>query len=102
MSACPDYEVVDNAPHSRYEARVKHGLPDAGRVIGVLRYEKQDGLVVMPSTVTDPQYRGNGIASALTRRALDDARGVGVKVRPDCWYVEGWIERNPDYADLRA
>ena len=102
MSTCPDYDVVENAPHSRYEARVQEGQQDAGRVIGVLKYERQDGVVVMPSTVTDPQFRGNGIASALTQRALDDARRTGARVRPDCWYVEGWIDRHPDYAQLRA
>jgi predicted GNAT family acetyltransferase len=102
MSTCPDFIVVDNASHTRYEARVQDGLPDAGRVIGVLRYERQDGRVVLPSTVTDPQYRGNGIASTLTQRALDDARAAGVRVQPDCWYVEGWIERHPEYADLRV
>lgn len=102
MSTCPEFDVVDNPPHARYEARVRDGLPDAGRVIGVLRYERQDGVVVMPSTVTDPQYRGNGIASALTQRALDDARAAGAGVRADCWYVEGWIERHPEYADLRV
>jgi len=102
MVTCPDYDIVENAPHGRYEARVREGLPDGGRVIGVLRYEEQDGVVVMASTVTDPQYRGNGIASALTQRALDDARAAGARVQPDCWYVEGWIERHPDYAGLRV
>ena len=102
MVICPDYDIVDNAAEGRYEAVVRAGARDAGRVIGVLRYRRQDGVVVMPSTVTDPAYRGNGIASALTRQALDAARGQGLRVRPDCWYVEEWIDEHPDYADLRA
>jgi predicted GNAT family acetyltransferase len=102
MTGCPDYDVVNNAEEGRYEARVRDGQAHAGRVIGMLRYVRSDGVVVTPSTVTDPAFRGHGVASALTRQALDDAREAGLRVRPDCWYVDEWIDRNPAYVDLRA
>jgi predicted GNAT family acetyltransferase len=102
MTRCPDYDVVDDPEEGRYEARVRDGQALAGRVIGMLRYVRQDGVVIMPSTVTDPEFRRHGVASSLTRRALDDAREAGLRVRPDCWYVAEWIEAHPEYADLRA
>lgn len=102
MARFPDFDVIHDAASSRYEARVRDGQPDAGRVIGILRYQRLDGVVVMPSTITDPAFRGHGVASALTRQALDDLRDAGLRVRPDCWYVTEWIDENPEYAELRA
>lgn len=102
MTGSPDYDVVHNAEERRYEARVRDGHALAGRVIGTLRYARQDGVLIMPSTVTDPEFRGHGVASSLTRQALDDVREAGLRVRPDCWYVAGWIEAHPEYADLRT
>ncbi len=54
------------------------------------------------STWTPPSMRGAGIAARLARAALDHARAEGLRVVPTCWYVAGWIERHPDYADLLA
>ncbi|AEG43037.1 GNAT family N-acetyltransferase [Isoptericola variabilis] len=102
MTGFPDYDVVRDDANGRYEARVRGRGPDAGRVIGMLRFREADGVVVMPSTVTDPAFRGHGVAASLTRAALDDARAAGLRVRPDCWYVDEWIDAHPEYADLRA
>lgn len=89
------FSVVDNAADSRYEAHA----PD-GTVMGVLRYERVGDVVVMPSTVTLPEFRGRGVAGALTQRALDDAAAAGRKVQARCWYVAEYIERHPQYAAL--
>jgi predicted GNAT family acetyltransferase len=40
------------------------------------------------------------VGAELVRTALDAARAEGAKVVPSCWFVKGWIERHPDYADL--
>jgi predicted GNAT family acetyltransferase len=96
-----DVEIRHEPDHSRYEA-VAVGSDGVGAVVGMLRYDRHDGTVVVPSTIVVPEFRGHGVASALTRRALDDARAAGWLVRPDCWYVEQWIHRHPEYHDLRA
>ncbi|MGO1257402.1 MAG: GNAT family N-acetyltransferase, partial [Brachybacterium sp.] len=63
-----------------------------------------DGLGVqvrdLRSTVVAPERSGQGIGSAIVRYALDDIRGQGLNIRPTCWFVKGWIDRHPDYADL--
>jgi predicted GNAT family acetyltransferase len=102
MTAPLEYDVIHETASGRYEARARDGQPEGGRAVGVLQYERFDGVVVVASTVTDPEFRGNGVASALTRRALDDARDAGLRVRAECWYVDEWIDRNPEYAGLRA
>ncbi len=102
MTAPLEYDVVHEAASGRYEARLRNGRSEGGHAVGMLRYERSGGVVVVASTVTDPVFRGNGIASTLTRRALDDARDAGLRVRAECWYVDEWIDRNPEYADLRA
>ncbi len=102
MPEFPVFDVVHDTESGRYEARVRDGQPEAGRVIGMLRYSRLDGLVVIPSTITDPAFRGHGVAASLTRRALDDVRDAGLLVRPDCWYVAEWIDQNPGYTELRA
>ena len=38
----------------------------------------------------------------LVRRALDFARGEGLRVRARCSYADDWMTRHPEYADLRA
>ncbi|GII99965.1 hypothetical protein CLV28_3041 [Sediminihabitans luteus] len=98
MTTPLQYDVVHRPGHERYEART----PD-GEVVGTLEYvRREDGLVEMPHTVVPPEHGGQGIAGALARRALDDARAEGLRVVPTCWYVDGWIARHPDYQDLVA
>ncbi len=68
-----------------------------------LVYAMRDGRTMdATSTFTPQALRGQGLASRLTRAALDHARELGWRVIPSCWYVAGWIDRHPEYEDLRA
>lgn len=88
--------VVDNKERNRYEARVN------GALAGVLSYTVENGVAVMPHTLVEPQFEGRGIGAKMAKTALDDARERGLKVAPRCWFVAGYIEKNPEYADLLA
>jgi predicted GNAT family acetyltransferase len=48
------------------------------------------------------EHRGAGLASQLTVRALEYAREHGYRVRPTCPFVAAYLERHPEYRDLRA
>ncbi len=61
-----------------------------------------DGVRVFPHTVTDPVFRGRGLAAEVVRFALDDTRAAGRLVQPACWFVTEFIETNADYGDLVA
>ena len=88
--------VADNTMEYRYEARVD------GALAGVSQYELTSDSIVFLHTVVAEKYEGQGVASAIARYALDDARARGLQVRPLCPYIRGWIGRHPEYADLVA
>ena len=52
-------------------------------------------------TEVDEQFAGRGYASALARTALDYARANNLKVIPTCPFVRKYLERHPEYDDLR-
>jgi predicted GNAT family acetyltransferase len=86
--------VADNLMENRYEARLD------GALAGVSQYELAADTIVFLHTVVAEEHEGQGVASAIARYALDDARARGLHVRPLCPYIRGWIERHPEYADL--
>lgn len=69
---------------------------------GTLSYTADDGVVSLVHTEVRPQWAGNGLASIVVRAALDDLRGRGLSVRPQCEYVAGYIDKHPQYRDLVA
>ncbi len=80
----------------RYEIR------DGDRLLGLAAYERRGDRVVFTHTEVDPQAEGSGLGGKLVRAALDDVRGQGGRVVPQCSFVRGWIERHPEYGDLVA
>ncbi|OYN84531.1 GNAT family N-acetyltransferase [Parenemella sanctibonifatiensis] len=73
--------------------------------VGWLIYDQAGDQVVLPSTVTDPAYRGQGIASQLVGHAVDAIRarrraGEQLTVVPECPFVAQWFTDHPDQADL--
>ncbi|GAB2468891.1 GNAT family N-acetyltransferase [Xylanimonas ulmi] len=90
--------IVKVPQQSRYEAH----HPDSDRVMGWLKYRVEGDVVVIPATVTVPEFRGQGVAGMLARQALEDAMDVGKKVDALCWYVAEFIERNPRYYSLQV
>jgi predicted GNAT family acetyltransferase len=90
-----DLTVVD-AGHS-YEART----PD-GEVAGSAFYEVDGTVITFTHTEVSPVHEGKGVGGTLVRAALDDVRGRGLRVRPQCPFVAAWIDKHPDYADLLA
>ncbi|WP_404373658.1 GNAT family N-acetyltransferase [Kytococcus sedentarius] len=88
--------VRDDADAHRFEALVD------GEVAGFTEYHLQGDVQVMPHTVTAPEHRGQGVAGAVVKAALEAAREAGRTVRPDCPYVRKYIEEHAEYQDLLA
>ena len=53
-------------------------------------------------TEVPKELNGQGIGSALVRGLLDQARAQGLKVMPLCPFVAAYMDKHPEYADLRA
>ena len=91
----PSIDVTDNPRRSRYEARID------GTLAGFAAYDLADDRIVFTHTEVEPQYEGRGVGSALAQAALDAVRAEDTRrVVPRCLFIKGWIDRNPDYADL--
>ena len=60
--------VRDDADAHRFEALVD------GEVAGFTEYHLQGDVQVMPHTVTAPELRGQGVAGAVVKAALEAAR----------------------------
>ena len=89
-------EPTKNELMQRFELRIE------GHV-AVLDYVEQDeNVLVFNHTFVPTELRGRNVAAILTKFALDDARRQGKKVVPQCSYVAAYLERNKEYADLKA
>lgn len=87
-------QVSENEERSRYEAHVDGG------VAGFVEYQLATNLVVITHTEVDPSYEGQGVGSELARGALDRVRERGVKALVVCPFINQWIARHREYADL--
>lgn len=91
-----DITVKKNEQAGQYE-----GFVD-GEQVGFTVYRPTGDAIEMPHTVVPEQFGGRGYAGAIVQVALDDIRAQGKKVVPSCPYVDAWITKHPEYADLRA
>lgn len=87
-------EVVDNPEQSRYDA-VRDGT-----TLGFAAYQRTEDLVVFTHTEVNPDLEGQGVGGALVKGALDHVRELGLKALPVCPFVEAWMKRHPEYAEL--
>ena len=89
--------IRDNADESRWEISLD------GERVGLITYSIDDGVITYRHAETDPEYGGRGLASTLTRAALDDARARGLRIRPRCPFVVDFVARHQaEYGDLVA
>jgi predicted GNAT family acetyltransferase len=86
--------VHHDADNSRYVLELD------GAFAGLADYTQIGEVRDFNHTVIDPAFRGRGLSSPLISAALDATRTEGYWVLPSCSAVEGFIEKNPGYADL--
>lgn len=86
---------IRNSTESRsYDASI------GDQVVGTIVYEQRDGRMIIRHTMVDPEYRGQGIASALAQFTLDDLAASGKTLTNYCGFIADYIDRNPRYAKL--
>lgn len=85
--------------HNPGEHRYESG---DGAHLAVLEYELASDRVTYTHTFVPPELRGQGLAEALVRTALTDAKAARHKVIPACSYVAKFIERHKEYQPLLA
>lgn len=93
-----DITVSRNEEDSRFEA---HG---GGQLLGYIDYKVDGKVTDLPHTLVFPEFEGQGVASTLTRQSLDMIREMDPEMRviPTCPYIDVWIKRHAEYADMLA
>lgn len=92
-----NHSIVHNEAKQRFVISVD------GREVGYASYAHlKDGVLDFNHTVVDQAYRGQNLSTPLIKEGLDWAREQGARVVPSCSAVENFIDKHPDYSDLRA
>ena len=94
-SSATPIRVEHEPERSRYSATVDG-------VQAVADYRRDGNVTAFVHTEVPRQIEGRGVASALARRALDDARAAGQKVVPACAFFAHYMDAHPEYDDLRT
>jgi predicted GNAT family acetyltransferase len=89
-----DPSVTRNDDAERYEIAVD------GVVAGVAQFRAKPGLIAFIHTEIDERFEGRGLGGILVAGALDDARERRMAVLPFCPFVNAYIQRHHEYADL--
>jgi uncharacterized protein len=90
-----EIRVTNNESRSQFEATVDGRLARAG-------YKLSPGTITFTHTEVPEELSGRGIAAKLVTVGLDHARSRGLKVVPRCAYVVKFMDKHPEYDDLRA
>jgi len=86
--------VRDNTERQRFELQ-------ADGHVAFSNYSRAGNVLTILYTEVSKALEGRGIGSTLIRGVLDTARSQGRKVNALCPFARAYIERHPEYADLR-
>ena len=62
-----------------------------------VEFERLPGAIAYTHTIVPKALGGRGVGSALARHVLDHALEQGLKVRPDCSFIQAYIDRHRAY-----
>lgn len=85
--------VIHNEAANRFEAEIEGQL-------AVVDYERRGNRLYLTHTGTPVAYRGQGVASEVTRVALEYAKAEGYQVIPVCSFAASYLRSNPHFQDL--
>lgn len=87
--------VRDNQARRRYELEVEGSL-------AFIDYHRAREVVTLTHAEVPQALRGGGIGSALVRGTLELVRSQGARVVPRCPFVATYMDRHPEFEDLRV
>jgi predicted GNAT family acetyltransferase len=85
--------ISNNAVQHRFEVSIQ------GR-LAFLDYRVTPPVLTLLHTEVPTAMRGHSVGGKLAAAALEFARRERLRVNPLCPFVEGYIRRHPEYADL--
>jgi predicted GNAT family acetyltransferase len=87
--------VYQNTADNRFEL-------DINGAVAAAYYQPAPGVITFTHTEVPAELNGRGIGSKLIKGALDAVRAQGLKVVARCPFVEAYIVKHSEYADLLA
>jgi len=86
--------------HSQEEKKFTIDIKDHDTAF--LRYKEIDrSSIDIYTTVVPSSLEGRGIAKLLANAAFNFAREKDLKIKPSCWYIDGYLKRHPQ-TDLKV
>ena len=67
---------------------------EGGEEVAEVTFPERDGVYVINHTYVDDRFRGQGVASELVRRAVEEIERRGGQVKATCSYAKLWLARN--------
>lgn len=99
LSSTP-VDVVKNPGRERFELFTAEAPVE---FIGFLAYRDVDeSTVELQHTIIGEGFSRRGFARTLVTHVLDEIRAEGRRIVPTCSYVQDYLQRFPQYADLVA
>ncbi|WP_431220043.1 GNAT family N-acetyltransferase [Leifsonia xyli] len=89
-----EFFVTDDPETKTYEA------VSGDTLVGGITYARHGDVVTLIATSVYPEFRGQGVATALIRRVLDRIRADGLRVKVQCPIVTTFIREHGEYGDL--
>jgi uncharacterized protein len=87
------YDITNNEKQSRYETSIDGKTAFAA-------YNRSGDTITFTHTEVPPELEGRGIAGAIVKHALDEAREQKLGVVASCAYVASYVRRHSEYQDL--
>ena len=81
------------------EARGRFEL-HAGDDVAFMTFRRRGSLLTLIHTEVPPPFRGQHVGESIVRAALDVTRARGMTIEPICPFVNKFLQRHPEYADL--
>ena len=77
-------------------------IEDAGKTIAEINYEEiEKGTFNIYHTFVDESLRGQGIASKLVEKAVEEIEQNQGKVQATCSYAKKWLEKNKKQEEMQ-
>lgn len=87
--------MKDNVQASRYETQ------EDGHTV-FCTYRKEGDKVYLLHVEAPVALRGKGAAGRFMQALMEQLRAAKLKAVPVCSYAVAWLERHPEFGDMRA
>jgi predicted GNAT family acetyltransferase len=86
-------ELTDDSARRRFEMIVDG-------VTAYVTYARKGDRLTLVHTEVPKALGGRGVGSALATAVLQDVRKRGLRVAVECEFLQAFIKRHPEFADL--